>query len=333
MPNNMGVIRYILAVYIVIIHFRALNEYGFHTPINAIHIVNCFFALSGFLISGSYLRAQSVKSFLKSRAWRLIPAYWLTVVVGAIGLCFVSSMGIAGYFSDWQFWKYLISNLGFLNFIEPSLPGVFTDNPMSAVNGALWTMKVELALCLTYPAAVWVAHKLKINPVGLFIFICAFSFIARLMVMDYYGDNDIWAFKFVGQQLLGPYVYFFSGVLCFCFMGQILRRRYFLLTVSIAIIALTPWVGGTLMLLPIAMPLLLICLSFCGKWGTWVGKRDNITYNIYLVHFPVIQLFHTYLRDGGISWAWGELLCLSITVVVALIFNFLERKIVATLRN
>lgn len=77
----------------------------------------------------------------------------LIVVACAAGLVFASDLTPAQYFTDSGLIKYLAANLSFLNFLHPTLPGVFQGqefvNP--AVNGSLWTMKIEWALYLSVP--------------------------------------------------------------------------------------------------------------------------------------------------------------------------------------
>lgn len=62
--------------------------------------------------------------------------------------CFILLFAISTYNLSDHIFKggisYLLSNVLFLNFLEPSLPGVFeVRNVMSTVNGSLWTLFVS----------------------------------------------------------------------------------------------------------------------------------------------------------------------------------------------
>ena len=39
--------------------------------------------------------------------------------------------------------------------MEPNLPGVFAGNTVTEVNGALWTLKIEVMFYLILPLLVW----------------------------------------------------------------------------------------------------------------------------------------------------------------------------------
>jgi peptidoglycan/LPS O-acetylase OafA/YrhL len=82
----------------------------------------------------------------------------------ALGLIIISSKDIGDYFSlAWL--KYVFANLAFLNFLQPTLPGVFNSNNLTAVNGALWTLKIEVMFYLTVPVFVFLFRKLGYFPV------------------------------------------------------------------------------------------------------------------------------------------------------------------------
>ena len=100
---------------------------------------------------GSYIKRDSWLGFVKSRAKRIVPPYVKIVLLCAIGLSLVSTLPLTKYFTDAGLWKYLAANLAFLNFLQPTLPGVFEHNNVDAVNGSLWTLKVEWMLYLTIP--------------------------------------------------------------------------------------------------------------------------------------------------------------------------------------
>ncbi len=74
-----------------------------------------------------------------------------------LGVCF-SQLSAADYFSvDWL--KYVAANLLFLNFIHQDLPGLFSINNLNAVNGALWTLKIEVMFYVCVPLFVFMMRK------------------------------------------------------------------------------------------------------------------------------------------------------------------------------
>ncbi len=102
-----------------------------------------FFALSGFLVSGSLNRCRTLISFFGLRALRIVPALAAEVALSALILGpLLTSRDLATYFRDPLVISYALNVIGDVHF---ALPGVFTANPLAAiVNGQLWTIPFEL---------------------------------------------------------------------------------------------------------------------------------------------------------------------------------------------
>ena len=144
-----------------------LNRLGWCCPPN--WRVDAFFVISGFLIFMSYERTSSLRRYAIKRARRIYPAYLCIILLCAFGLFTLSGLPVDQYFSaDW--FKYLVANLTFLNFLAPSLPGVFENNLLQAVNGALWTIKIEVMFYCSVPLIVWFAQRFGRLPVLLGLF-------------------------------------------------------------------------------------------------------------------------------------------------------------------
>lgn len=125
--------------------------------------VSMFFAISGYLVTESYLRRQDALRFIEARVLRIFPG--LAVCLGyclIIGAT-VTTLAPHDYWSHNQTWNFFWRNL--VLDLQNSLPGVFDRNPFgNAVNGSLWTLPGEwvlycmiavLGLCgvLSQPAA------------------------------------------------------------------------------------------------------------------------------------------------------------------------------------
>lgn len=294
-PNNMGVVRYILAISVFIAHFSELTGCNLYFPISSYSAVGGFFALSGFLIYGSYLRKPDLRSYIVSRAWRLLPAYWITVLFFAILLAAVSTLASIQYFTSSHFLKYLVANLSFLNFIEPSLPGVFQSGSVTdAVNGSLWTMKVEWCLYLSVPAVAWLISRFKISSIKTFVGIYIAACIYRIGFLELYDHTGKEIYALLSKQFFGQLSYFYSGVAIYFLLDKFLKYKWHILGFGVILLMgsyLIPY--GQIILHPAALSIIVVWFSMVGKWGAWEGKHDNFSYNIYLIHFPVIQLITT----------------------------------------
>lgn len=152
--NNLDCLRLVFASIVFLFHLSVLSLVPalafFARYLSADVAVKSFFVISGLLIYRSYTRSSSLASYLEKRVRRIYPAYFTIVVLAALALFPMSSLPPWHYFGA-GFWKYLAANLVFLNFLAPALPGVFAGNDIAAVNGALWTLKIEVAFYLSVP--------------------------------------------------------------------------------------------------------------------------------------------------------------------------------------
>lgn len=325
-PNNMGVVRYYLAFSVIIAHFALLTGAdGWWWPTSSDDAVGAFFALSGFLIYGSYLKKPLFGQFLKSRMRRLLPAYAGVVLFFAFVLGAVSSLPLADYYLSGGFAAYLAANLSFLNFLHPSLPGVFDGNVMTAVNGSLWTMKVEWTLYLSVPFVFWIIKKTRWAPQKMFVALYIFSYVYRVGFAELYNTTGNEMFSILGRQFLGQLMYFYSGVLIYFYYSSFMRYRWQILVFSLICMAVNghiPYLDMALRPLYVAMLAMLVSMS--GKWGAWESRYENVSYNMYLIHFPVIQLY----AASGMKMHFLAALAVVTAVVVVLsvaLNRFVER--------
>lgn len=105
-------------------------------------IVPMFFALSGFLVAGSLERSHTLISFLGLRVFRILPALNVEVILSALILGpLFTVLPLADYYADPLFHRYFWNMLGHVQY---QLPGVYQSNPLTSVNGQMWTVPYEL---------------------------------------------------------------------------------------------------------------------------------------------------------------------------------------------
>lgn len=317
--NNMGLVRYVLALGVLIAHFDLLCGAKIPWIISSYDSVCGFFTLSGFLLVFPLLNGKSVKDFIVDRCWRLLPSYLFVVIVTALGLSLVSTLSFGDYFGSAGFWKYLAANISSLNFLHPDLPGVFSGRPMEAVNGSLWTIKIEWQLSLTMPVLIVILTRLKWKLRWAAAAIIAVSLAYRFF-FGYLSDltgREIYAI--LQRQLFGQLVFFYCGVMLYTFYGKIRSNAARAATIAIIAFVLLKAICCDLWIFDIAYPFALafvvVAISLIpNDLSRKIDGGHNISYEIYLVHFPIFQLLASFgaVEKLGAATAFALGLVLSV---------------------
>jgi peptidoglycan/LPS O-acetylase OafA/YrhL len=158
--NNFDLMRLAAALMVVAGHDYVLSGRGGEEPLARYTGlggfgelgVSVFFVISGFLVAGSYLRLKSLPAYLAHRCLRLLPALAVATALTAFVLGpLVTRLPAGAYFADGTTWLYPLRNV-LLYPVTYHLPGVFAANPYPvAVNGSLWTLRLEFSLYLVLP--------------------------------------------------------------------------------------------------------------------------------------------------------------------------------------
>ncbi|KQT31067.1 hypothetical protein ASG22_18710 [Chryseobacterium sp. Leaf405] len=283
--NNFDFLRVLLAFIVFVGHLGALSaskdlKIFEKSPIEI--AVFGFFVVSGFLIARSYDRSSSLKSYLKKRIKRIVPAYLLVVFLCAILLSLVSTFSFSEYFQNTQVYKYLFWNSIFLNFKAPWLPGVFGNQ---AVNGALWTLKIEMCYYFCVPLLFLLFGKNnKYRNISLIIL-----YFLSLAYLNYFElQNKI----SLAKQLPGTLSYFIPGMLIYFNFDQFIKHKHLLFIVAIA----TVWIDLVIniqLFSPMMIGIITLYIAYSFKFLNNFGKYGDFTYGIYIFHFPIIRTFQT----------------------------------------
>jgi len=264
-------------------------------------VLPMFFALSGFLITGSALRLR-LRDFLVNRGLRIVPALAVEILLSAfiLGPLF-TTVPLGDYFTDRQFFAYFLNIVGWFHF---DLPGVFRDHPRTEVNGVLWTIPYEIG-CYAI-LSLMIALGLLRQPAVILLLILAYFLGNAVYVhadlaphLPFPLDRAAgFAFKANPNNLSGPSLtpFFLAGCLAY-----LLRHR----------IPYSPAAGGAALLLIAGMALVgnrswelqplfqtAACVVFV-YLVVFVGvsqvpmpavlKRNDISYGIYLYGWPIQQ--------------------------------------------
>lgn len=291
--NCFDFLRLLFAFSVFCWHFQVLTSIPIYWPISSAMGVGGFFIISGFLITKSFYRSNDIFDYTLKRIKRIVPAYFLVVVFCAFSFSLISSLNIIDYFSSIDFFKYLLANLTFLNFIHPTLPGVFEFNEMPFVNGSLWTIKVELFLYAIVPFMAFFIKKRPFILFGIF-YLVSFLFVSTMDYLYNKSGNEI--YEILSRQFLGQGNFFISGVIILFYYDWFLKQRKWLVPFSLFVFLIRYFVTSFIIgfLFPFSFAVLIIYFAYTFKSLKVASKFGDLSYGFYLFHFPVIQ-FLVYL--------------------------------------
>lgn len=329
--NNINAIRYYLAICILMNHFCILTDIRVLQLPRIFGGAGSFFAISGFLMFPSFAKNSDIKRFLKRRGKRIFPPYFAIVLVAAVACVFLSSLSPTEYFASPGFWKYLVANLGFMNFVAPDLPGVFTTatNTYSAVNGSLWTMKGEVACYLTVPLIFSMVRRHDLSMTKVLGWLMAVFGAAYLVLVALEFDGHP-SYDIPARQCLVMFLFYMGGIL-----NQkldIIHKYAKIIIPVLGIYLLADYCIDSFyhynfiskiiahhLVGPFATGLMVISCAVTGTWGKRLANHTALTYEIYLFHYPVIQTFITLGLIERLGFYTSLIAVIAIVAVMAIL--------------
>ena len=282
-----------------------------------------FFAMSGYLNFNSYQQTPSPLLFAKKRFRRIYPAYSLTIILCTLMGAFISTLPFTDYFADFTTWRYLLYNLIFLNYMQPTLPQVFDTNALTVVNASLWTMKIEVLFYLTVPLVHWLIRQYGSTKILLTIIL--FSLLYNYATYIAFAQTNNPIYYTMNHQLPGELVYFYTPVLMLQHMEWVRRHgRVLLLAASVLIV---PFFFDNSLdwLHPISIPVFVVTFAYECKWLLPTARWIDFSYEFYLFRFPVLQ---TIIFLG---WATTlpevALIALPLIFAIAIPLHYLSKQI------
>ncbi len=329
--NNFDLLRLVAAAGVMALHVVDLSRepaLSFLLWADTKIALATFFVISGYLVFMSCERTPSLGEYTAKRLRRIVPAYAAVVLACALLGCLISSLPASDYFGK-AWWQYLGANLSFLNFLQPSLPGVFVNNPMpgAPVNGALWTIKVELMFYAVVPAILWLTRRFGHHLVLGLGFIASCLWWGGFMHLAYSTGKS--GFFELAKQMPGQLMFFLPGAWCYCEREALRRLGWRLGAIGLALLLLAyqwdqtrPTVG--VFLYPLA-------LSACVSWAAHnlpylgsVTRHGDFSYGIYILHFPIIQTLVQLGVFKASPLGGVALLLVLVTTLAWLCWHFIE---------
>lgn len=352
----MGVLRVLLALFVVLDHFSSYSTFDFPGGVFAVKV---FFIISGFymtmILDKKYVGQGSYSLFLSNRFLRLYPIYW--VVLGlTIGASFVSFFA----FNDWlRLTQYVVyhdtMNIGTLAFQGVTNIFLFGQDlvmflGMNSENGKMffasdfnitnpqfhtflfvpqaWTIGMELLFYIVAPFLV--RRKTKI-----ILTIIAASLLLRIFIYYYLGmAHDPWTYRFFPNELalflLGAISY---RLYQFINHHQVNNRLRLMIIIFYFIILLfykyLPGSGELINNIKILTFYLLTAVSIpfiflLTKKSRIDNRIGDFSYPIYIVHMLVIYIVSLLIYN--FNWHINE----SVVVVIStIIISYILIKFVS----
>jgi peptidoglycan/LPS O-acetylase OafA/YrhL len=307
--------------------------------------VDWFFVLSGFLLSANLwfepINFKSAINFGIKRAARLYPGVWFHLFFLLLVLYFL------GFHIELGFEK-IFKNL--ILWVAPMPFGVLP------INTVFWTLPLEMSFYLTLPLLVWSAKKFGILQVALFCLIITLGWRFGIVYLINDGRDGV-NFYYLRHSLPGILFVFIAGFMLNYFVNDyhffeksIIKNQNLKLTIFFGLLVIyaawlyvlvwrrstalnTDWlmVIWELVVALIIASIILMLLKPIKGFG-WLGSPiliwlGNISFGIYLWHFPIFRLLHR-LYPGVFVTPIGSLAALAIGLVLSLLLAWLSYRLV-----
>lgn len=346
---NLDALRGIAAIMVVLMHgFEIYCKGDSHKMIinHGYLAVDFFFMLSGYVMAHAYddrWDKMTIGDFLKRRLIRLHPLIIIGMTLGAL-LFFFQASSIFPKIANTSISQLLLTLvIGYTIIpVSPSMD-IRGWNEMHPLNGATWSLFFEYIANILH---VFILRKLSNKILSILVFLAAVALI-HLAVMGKTGDliggwsTEPEQLKIGITRLLFPYM-----------AGMLLRRlihptrkttttNTFYLTSIILICVLCfnrfggnerLWLNGLYesMVVILVFPIIIylgannsINESKTTKVSNFLG---NISYPLYITHFPLIGVYYAWVTNNNITLQTG-IWSIPLVLVISVLTAFMWLKI------
>jgi peptidoglycan/LPS O-acetylase OafA/YrhL len=291
--RGMDVLRLAAATLVIVAHSYNLTLHEeplrrFGGPEFGDIAVAVFFAISGFLVTASWVSDSRLRSFLMRRALRILPGLWVVLLATVVLGLFLTVMSVTGYLTSLDTWRYPLER-AIVYSTRPDLPGVFTTNPYgSAVNGSLWTLPVEVT---AYGATLLLGVSgLLARRRGLVLAATLVLVVVQETILPDASSLDVTGVGSVLHWLVHFGLYYAAGALFF------LYRERIPLSFAAAAAALVIWIacfdtGVTTLAGQLTLPYVVLVLGYRAPEAVdrVMRRIGDLSYGTYIYAFPVQQ--------------------------------------------
>lgn len=283
--------------------------------------VDAFFVISGYLVTLSMKRSDSLTNFLFKRSMRIMPGLCVSLLITILLFGYLATNS-DHYILNRETWKYMYNALLFN--MHPYLPGVFKSNHIDVVNGSLWTLPLEV---ICYASIMLLSWSKAFN--WRLLLILMVLMLTLHMHDTFSKDKDVLTVPALFLNELG-YLFFYGSLLAHL-KDRIIISWY----ITVPLVALIIWssfhnhgdwhfsAGFYLVLWPYC--LISICTLF--KSAHILNKFDY-SYGIYIYGF-VIQQSIVHFIPGLTSIYYFAFLSLMLSSIAgAISWHFVESPVI-----
>jgi peptidoglycan/LPS O-acetylase OafA/YrhL len=334
----MGLLRLFLALSVIAGHSQT-TVFGYN-GIGAWYAVNFFFIISGFymaMVLNEKYKDISHIHFYKSRLLRLLPAYYISVLIAFL-VSFSSAVGFFEHLSLSGKVYFIFQNLFIFGQDLSYLFCVKTKSLSCAypvamtINPPAWSLAVELGFYFIAPYFLKSEKKtFVLFLLGCFYFLSLNAIHFPLEQTDYFRSVDISAFNYYFYP--SSFVFFGGGALAYHLSKRSLNPHYFVAIFAIILLSFTQTIMPFwhLLFISLAIPVL-FDYTATNQIDRSIGE---MSYPTYILHFPVLlflrpfTLTHPeYFKFIGLG-SWVSI----VSIAIGLLIYFLIEKRVTKYRS
>lgn len=329
--NCFSLLRLIAAVQVMLVHIGDHFEVDsvFITALKIFPGVPIFFFMSGIMIYGACERSEGAwLKFFLNRFLRIFPALWVCVILSTCSVYFLGYTPIlkegTGSVVTW-----LLAQMSIVQFYNPDFMRAYGTG---VLNGALWTISVELQFYFLAPIIYFILKKEKKGLLFLIFGISALLNFVSLYGMDTAGIVSRalritflpWIFIFILGCMVSHYKNFAKRILDFSYPLTLILfvgSMFFLGTYKR---------NASNSINFVAILLLCVLVYKLGHEKKLINNgirrltdKIDLSYGMYLFHIPIINAF---LWAKAFSLTTNIIMTISLTFIIAVASWFLVEK-------